>query len=150
MGAFDDYRDSISAGAIVSDDTIVGLAGRLGLPAEALAMTLTTVNSCAARERGDVFGRDFTKGDSLKAPFYAAKVTGALFHTQGGLDVDNDGRVLRENGTPFPNLFAGGGAARGVSGHGASGYLAGNGLWTATSLGKLAGRAGAKQILAEA
>ena len=74
-------------------------------------------------------------------------MTGALFHTQGGLEVDGDGRVLRRGGAPFPNLYAGGGAARGISGAGASGYIAGNGLLTATGLGKLAGRAAAQQVI---
>jgi fumarate reductase flavoprotein subunit len=114
-----------------------------------LETTLAGVLALANGDGQDVFGRDFTKSPSLKAPFFAAKVTGALFHTQGGLAVDNEARVLDSSGTPFPNLFAGGGAARGVSGKGAAGYLAGNGLWTATTLGKLAGRAAAKQILAE-
>ena len=31
-------------------------------------------------------GRRFTR--SLVAPYYAIRVTGALFHTQGGLDID--------------------------------------------------------------
>jgi fumarate reductase flavoprotein subunit len=46
------------------------------------------------------------------------KVTGALFHTQGGLVVDTAARVLRADGTPVPNLYAGGGTAAGLSGHG--------------------------------
>ena len=54
--------------------------------------------------------------------------------------------MLKADGSPFPNLFAGGGAARGVSGPGSAGYMAGNGLVTATTLGKLAGRAAAKQV----
>ena len=62
--------------------------------------------------------------------------------------VDGDARVMKADGTPLPNLFAGGGAARGVSGEGADGYMAGNGLLTATTLGKLAGRAAAAQVLA--
>jgi fumarate reductase flavoprotein subunit len=70
-------------------------------------------------------------------------VTGALFHTQGGLVVDRCGRVQRQDGTPLPNLFAGGGAARGVSGPSRWGYLAGNGLLTATTFGRLAGTAAA-------
>lgn len=65
----------------------------------------------------------------------------ALFHTQGGLAVDEDARVLDRTGRPFPNLFAGGGAACGVSGPDASGYLSGNGLLTAIAPGYLAGRA---------
>jgi fumarate reductase flavoprotein subunit len=67
------------------------------------------------------------------------KVTGALFHTQGGLLVDGHARVLRD-GRPIPGLYAAGGAAAGISGHGADGYLAGNGLLSALGLGYLAGR----------
>jgi fumarate reductase flavoprotein subunit len=76
----------------------------------------------------------------LVAPYRAAKVTGALFHTQGGLEVTLEGRVKRAQGGVFTNLFAGGGAARGVSGCDGTGYIAGNGLLTATTLGRLAGQ----------
>ena len=62
----------------------------------------------------DRFGRTIEK--QLAAPFCAIKVTGALFHTQGGLAIDTRARVLARNGKPFPNLFAAGGAAVGVSG----------------------------------
>jgi fumarate reductase flavoprotein subunit len=84
----------------------------------------------------------------LEAPYFGAKVTGALFHTQGGLRVDFDGRVLRENGTTVPNLYAGGGVAAGISGHGAGGYFSGNGLLTALGYGMLAGRHAARTIKA--
>jgi fumarate reductase flavoprotein subunit len=79
----------------------------------------------------------------LEPPLLAVKVTGALFHTQGGLAVDQSARVRRPDGTLFPNLFAAGGAAAGVSGNSAKGYLSGNGLLTATVLGRLAGAAAA-------
>jgi fumarate reductase flavoprotein subunit len=51
----------------------------------------------------------------------------------------------RKDGTLLPNLFAAGGAAAGVSGSRAAGYLSGNGLLTATVLGRLAGQAAARQ-----
>ncbi|MGE0260839.1 MAG: FAD-binding protein, partial [Alphaproteobacteria bacterium] len=94
----------------------------------------------------DRFGRVFTAKQGLKPPFHAVKVTGALFHTQGGLVIDGDARVLRQDGGPFPNLFAAGGAAAGVSGDTAAGYLSGNGLLTATTLGRLAGRSTARLL----
>lgn len=145
MLKFDDYQDAIRAQAVKQSDTIVGLAKRLGLPAQALQKT---IHATTATTRGgkDEFGRDFTGKKPLTSPFYGAKVTGALFHTQGGLEINEKAQVLRENGEPFANLFAGGGAARGISGSGASGYLAGNGLLTATSLGKIAGRAAADLV----
>src|ERR1039458_10124528 len=82
---------------------------------------------------------------TLFAPLCAVKVTGALFHTQGGLSIDAVGRVRRRDGTSFSNLFAAGGAAAGVSGSSAAGYLSGNGLLTATVLGRLAGQSAAAQ-----
>ena len=82
------------------------------------------------------------------APFHAVKVTGALFHTQGGLAIDGVGRVRRKDGTLLPNLFAAGGAAAGVSGSSAAGYLSGNGLLTATVLGRLGGTGrGARRVV---
>jgi fumarate reductase flavoprotein subunit len=53
-------------------------------------------------------------------------------------------RVVRAGGAAFPNLFAAGGAAVGVSGNSARGYLSGNGLLTATVLGRIAGEHAAR------
>jgi len=66
------------------------------------------------------------------------RVVPALFHTQGGLVVDDYARVTRADGSPIAGLYASGGAAAGISGHGASGYLAGNGLLPALGLAYLA------------
>jgi fumarate reductase flavoprotein subunit len=81
----------------------------------------------------------------LSGPFFAVKVTGALFPTQGGLVIADDARVMRADGTTLPNLFASGGAACGVSGPAVEGYLSGNGLLTAIAFGYLAGRHAAAQ-----
>jgi fumarate reductase flavoprotein subunit len=56
------------------------------------------------------------------------------------------GRVKRKDGSLFPNLFAAGGAAVGISGSTAAGYLSGNGLLTATVLGRLAGQSAAALV----
>ena len=54
---------------------------------------------------------------------------------------------MRTNGELFPNLFAGGGAARGFSGPADWGYLSGSGLLSATNLGRFAGEAAANLVL---
>ena len=143
MTQFDDHRDAHRAGAIVRAADAAGLAAATGLPAAALAATLAEVAQATASGAPDHFGRRFLPRPPLAPPYFAARVTGALFHTQGGLAVTPEGRVRRPDGTAFPNLFAAGGAARGVSGPGAAGYIAGNGLLSATGLGRLAGRAAA-------
>ena len=146
MTQFDDFRDALDAGAILEAGDVDALAARIGVPDTVLCDTFAQVDAAKLGQAPDRFGRAFDDGRPLRPPLYAVKVTGVLFHTQGGLCVDTDGRVLRQDGRPFPNLFAGGGAARGISGRGATGYIAGNGLLTATSLGKLAGRAAAAQV----
>ncbi len=144
---FDDYQDALKAGAVQSADSVEALAEQANLPPDAVRATFDEVLALNAGEKDDAFGRDFTGKPPLSGKMYSAKVVGALFHTQGGLAVDEHAQVISDDGSLLPNLFAAGGAARGISGDGADGYMAGNGLLTATSLGKLAGRAAARQIL---
>ena len=147
MLEFDDYRDAVSAGAIRTGQSLEEICAQTGLPIVALGKTISEVTYLAESHSTDNFGRSFKGKKALRAPYYAVKVTGALFHTQGGLEVDKTGRVLRPDGSALPNLYAGGGAARGISGPDASGYLAGNGLLTATTFGRLSGIAAAKSAL---
>lgn len=150
MSEITEYRELRSAGAMTQADTIEDLAAAIRVPASALSETLEEIAAHAASGEADSFGRVFSREKALKPTYFAVKVNPALFHTQGGLMVDTDARVLKADGEALPNLFAGGGAARGLSGAGASGYVAGNGLMSATTLGRLAGRAAAAQIVAEA
>ena len=141
---FPDFRDAEKAGAILRAGTIDALAAAIGAPSEALHAELDHIASARASQTPDRFGRTFHAGSELKPPFLAIKVTGALFHTQGGLMITPEARVMREDGTALPNLFAAGGAAVGVSGNSARGYLSGNGLLTATVFGRLAGEGAAR------
>lgn len=140
---FPDFQEAIAAGAVRKADTIDQLAAAIDVPEAALAQTFADVAAYQAGTQTDSFGRDFTTKPALVPPYYAVKVTGALFHTQGGLNIDQHARVLRFDGTSLPNLFAGGGAACGISGPEISGYLSGNGLMTAIAFGALAGDAAA-------
>lgn len=143
---FEDYRDAEKAGAVRHAADVAELAAACGLDADEFEQTLSDCAGFAAGKGSCPFGRDFTTKPQLDAPYYAIRVTGALFHTQGGLAIDPAARVLREDGSAFPNLFAGGGAARGVSGNAVWGYLSGNGLLTAVTLGRIAGRGAATLV----
>jgi len=136
---FEDFRNAEMSKAVITADTLEDLAGKLGLPINNLAKTIDDCADHAASGAPDSFGRKFDLDKCLKPPFAAVKVTGALFHTQGGLAIDDHARVLKKDGTPIDGLFASGGAACGVSGPDVSGYLSGNGLLTALSLGFIAG-----------
>ena len=122
--SFPDFVAAEAAGAVRHAADLQTLAGLIGCEMHTLGTTLA--------------------GTRLAAPYHAIKVTGALFHTQGGLDIDAHCRVLREaDGRSFPNLLAAGGAARGVSGNAVWGYLSGNGLLSAVAGGFIAARTAA-------
>ena len=144
---FEDFRQAEAAGAIVEAATIEELAARLKLPARRSGRDFRRGRRAEARARART-GSAATSAvrRPLAPPFQGVKVTGALFHTQGGLVVDGDARVVLRDGGAAPNLFAAGGAAAGVSGSKASGYLSGNGLLTAVVLGRIAGRAAAIRL----
>lgn len=137
---FQDFKDAEAVGAIRVADDLARLAQICGLDPDRLQDTISNIPGDAK----DQFGRIFS-GPALSAPYYAVKVTGALFHTQGGLGIDIDTRVRLETGGMLKNLFAAGGAAVGVSGSGDSGYLSGNGLLSAVVLGRIAGQSAAQE-----
>lgn len=132
--SFPDFCDAEAAGALRRCDTVAELASCIGCEEAVLRHTLDAMREGTAQADGRVFAR------GLVAPYFAVKVTGALFHTQGGLDTASDTRVLHEDGRPFDNLLAAGGAAGGVSGDAVWGYLSGNGLLSAVAGGYIAAR----------
>lgn len=145
---FEDYRGAESTGCIKRFASLEDLAEGLKMPLDAVKATFAEIEALQASGGKDVWGRDFDPKLALKPPYFAVRVTGALFHTQGGLAISSKGQVLDQQGQPLPNLYAAGGAARGVSGSGDSGYLSGNGLLSAVVMGGIAGRAVALQLKA--
>ena len=146
MKEFEDYNNAIEAKAIIKADNAAELSALTGINKESLDKTIKEVEEMVEGKRKDSFGRDFTIKPKLESPYYTVKVTGALFHTQGGLVVNEHAQVMDKNKDPLPNLFAGGGSARGISGPSDWGYIAGNGLLTATTFGRLAGVSAANLV----
>ncbi len=143
---FEDFRQAEASGAVVEALTVEQLAEQLNLSVAALVQSFAEVERAKQKSASDRFGRSFANAAPLAAPFKAVKVTGTLFHTQGGVAVDETARVVSAEGTRLPNLFAAGGAAAGISGSHARGYLSGNGLLTATVLGRISGLSAAALV----
>ena len=139
---FEDFRNAEDSGAVITEETAEALANRIGVDPTALIATLQECAALAASGEADIHGRRFDPAKLLVPPYCAVRVTGTLFHTQGGLLIDSTARVRREAGGVFETIYACGGAACGVSGPDVSGYLSGNGLLSALSLGHLAGASG--------
>jgi 3-oxosteroid 1-dehydrogenase len=119
-------------GAVHRAGTLEELAERIGVPRAALRTTAARFNGFAT---GGV-DEDFRRGESAydryygdprnkpnpclapldKPPYYAIRIVPGDLGTKGGLRTDTRARVLREDGTPIPGLYAAGNAAAPVMG----------------------------------
>ena len=89
---FADFRQAEASGAIIDAPTLALLAARLNVPPPELAQSFAEIEEAKRTGGPDRFGRNFVGAAPLAPPFEAVKVTGALFHTQGGLAVDREAR----------------------------------------------------------
>ncbi|MDQ0380156.1 3-oxosteroid 1-dehydrogenase [Amycolatopsis thermophila] len=121
------------AGIVTKAPTLGELAARIEVPAAALEATVERFNGFARRGVDEDFRRgqsayDHYYGDprqkpnpSLgpldKAPFYAVRIVPGDLGTKGGLRTDTHARVLREDGSVIPGLYAAGNTSAAVMGH---------------------------------
>lgn len=141
----EEFAELMNAGGVREFDSMAELAAFIGADEAELAQTLESYASAARGECEDAFGRQSFGMAPLAIPLCASRITPGVFHTQGGLAVDDHGHVLRSDGGVVPGLFAVGGVAAGISGQsGGRGYSSGNGLLTAAGLGRLAGIAASR------
>lgn len=133
-------------GVLISATTIAELADKMGINRQTLTSTMSRYTEMQLNGKDDDFGR---AASAMTAPlnvppFYAVGITPAIHHTMGGIKVDPDMHVLREDGTVLPGLYAAGEVTGGL--HGAN-RLGGNGVGDVVVNGKIAGRNAAKEIL---
>jgi fumarate reductase flavoprotein subunit len=143
----EEYAEMAGMGAVSWADTPRELAATANIDPAGLEETIASYNLASSGSAADSFGRAAFALAPLEPPLCLVVVKPGLFHTQGGLLVDKFARVQNKNGGVIPNLFAGGGAAAGISGRrGAGGYASGNGLLTALALGRIAGLRAAAEV----
>ena len=147
---------------VMRADTLEGLAGEIGLKADALVETVARFNVHADEGRDPEFGRGnsaydhfygdrsrakekggaaVTLGAIREAPFYAVEISSGLLGTNGGPRTDGQARILGHDGAPIPGLLGAGNAIACPTG----GIYAGAGgtLGPALTFGYIAGRTAA-------
>ena len=143
-----------AAGAVFRAPDLGGLAEAIGVSPGPLAETVSRFNEFARKGRDEEFRRgdsayDRYYGDPrvrpnpnlapLSAPpFYAVKIVPGDLGTKGGLRTDARARVLREDGSVIPGLYAAGNASAAVMGHSYAG--AGATIGPAMTFGYIAAR----------
>ena len=120
------------SGFLRKADSVEELGKMLGMEAGALKATVDRFNGFVAKGRDEDFGRgnneyDAWLGDKYhkpsaslgtieEGPFYAIPVYPGDVGTYGGVVTDVNARVLREDGTPIPGLYATGVSTASVMG----------------------------------
>ncbi len=90
-----------------SADTLAGLAKAAGFDAKNFEATIAEYN--AGQKAGkDKLGRTHMPLPIAKGPFYAIKLHSWKYMGFGGLAVDKELRVIKQDGKPIPNLYAAG------------------------------------------
>ena len=85
-------------------------------------------------------------GDKVEdGPFYASKRIPTIHYTMGGLAINTNAQVTKEDGTPIANLFAAGECTGGVQG---GNRLGGNSFTDIIVFGRIAGQSAAANALA--
>ncbi|MDQ1644536.1 MAG: 3-oxosteroid 1-dehydrogenase [Cryptosporangiaceae bacterium] len=141
-----------SSGAVFQDWTIEGLAAKIGVPAAGLRASITRFNAMARAGKDTDFQRGRSFYDEYYAdpvnfpspclapldlpPFYAMKIVPGDLGTNGGLATDTRARVLREDNSVIPGLYAAGNASAAVMGYGYAG--AGSTIGPAMTFGYVA------------
>jgi fumarate reductase flavoprotein subunit len=142
-GSRKELEEGLKKGRFVAADSIAELAGKIGLPKDALVDTIEKHNRYLAEGKDPEFNKPITKAMTpmTKGPFYAVAQWPAIHHCMGGLRINEKAQVVDVFGEVIPKLYAAGEAAGGVHG---SNRLGGNATTDCVVFGRAAGTNAAK------
>ena len=125
------------AGTLFIGNTIEELAGKMGVPADALKKTIDEYNK-AVDTKVDPFGRNpnMLVNKIEKAPFYSGRIVMARHHTMGGVCINVKTQVLDRHGKVIPGLYAAGEITGGIHG---TNRVGGNAIADVFTFGRIAG-----------
>ncbi len=125
------------AGTLFIGNTIEELAGKMGVPADALKKTIDEYNK-AVDTKVDPFGRNpnMLVNKIEKAPFYSGRIVMARHHTMGGVCINAKTQVLDRHGKVIPRLYAAGEITGGIHG---TNRVGGNAIADVFTFGRVAG-----------
>lgn len=105
----DGHVRELANGTLIKEDTLEGLADRIGVSGEGLARTIENWNASIDAGVDCAFGRDVAGlkkfGDG---PYYAFRIAANVVNTMGGPVKNENGEVLGFDGMPIPHLYEAG------------------------------------------
>lgn len=102
-------EDGVEKGIVFKGDNIEDLAEQMGVDAETLKNTLSTYDSYCAEGKDEVYGKDSAYLKALgDGPLYAVKARPVSLGGIGGVLVNSNLQVIKEDGTVIAGLYAAG------------------------------------------
>ncbi len=143
-----DYLAQYGGRGLRKGDSIEDLAKRMGVDPIKLHQAVAKYNSFFTRSKEPQYGRLVERLHPLeKSPFFSVKVGIGCSHSLGGIRINTQAQVLREDGRTIPNLFAAGDEIGGCFGRG---YRAGANYERLVVFGRIAGENAARGDLGAA
>lgn len=139
-----DNRTEIERGWIVRDETLAGLAKKVGVDPAALEKTVSEYNRYCELGEDSVFHRPKDKLAPVGPdPYYAMKLWPCLLNTQGGPRRNVKAEVLYPDGHPVPRLYSAGelGSLFGLL------YQGAGNIGECLAFGRIAGREASKESI---
>ena len=126
-----------SKGYLFVGESLEDLAKKAGIDPEGLKATVARYNELVAAGKDTDFEKDEVELPIGKAPFYCVPLSPTLHHTMGGLKINTEAQVLREDGSVIAGLYAAGEVTGGIHG---SNRVGGNALTDGVVFGRIAGK----------
>ena len=118
-----------------------------GIDQDGLEETLDTYNEDCSGGRDTLFGKDYRYMKPLKkGPYYAARFCVAAYGSLGGIKINHNTEVIREDFSPIKGLYAAGSDACSIYGDSYVFQLPGNTMGFALNSGRIAGEEAAAYL----
>jgi len=143
-GSNEEIAAGLAKGRFVKADSIAELAGKLGLPVDALVETISKHNKYLGEGKDPEFNKPITKVmiPMVEGPFYGLSQWPAVHHCMGGIRINKSAQVVDIFGAVIPRFYAAGEVTGGVHG---SNRLGSNAIPDCVVHGRIAGTNAAKE-----
>lgn len=133
-----------SQGVVIEADTIEELAEKIDMDGATLKETVDNWNNAVDEQSDPDFGRETAMDyDLTDGPFYAIQIAPGIHHTMGGVKINTETQVLKEDGSAITGLYAAGEVTGGIHGQN---RIGGNAVADITIFGRQAGTQSSKFV----
>ena len=132
-----DITKLIEKNIVVKFDSLEAIANMFSMNQSELIKTIKDYNHYIKTEKKDEFNKNLEELTPLEElPFYIMKTVPKVHHTMGGIEINEEARVIKKDRSLFRNIYAAGECTGGIHGSSRLGSMA---LTDCLVMGRIAG-----------